>query len=286
MRIATYAFEDLDAELSRPPLAAVRALGTQGIVLSQELWLQLAVEAREAIVMAGAADHVDAAQVRAALQGIPFKKLRMVGPVAEPDARAVPSALAEVLGPWLDTVASAWPSRPPLDRFILSLLAGNPRLLWRALGEISTRGRWAGAHLLPTIQGTVARCDVRMGRAAREALEDPTFHDGRAGVLARASGKRAARRVCELIDAEAETAIGPVELEWGFVGTHVVWQAHASTATGAFSPSASLLAATTAAIATIELVRDADPTARIVSAGTGEEPWLFGGASEEATLVG
>lgn len=286
MRIATYAFEDLDAELSRPPLAATRALGTQGIVLSQELWRMLSVEAREALAMAGADDVVDPARVRAALHGVPFGKLRMVGAVAEPDPRAVPSALAAVLGPWISPVATAWSSLPPLDRFILSLLAGNPRLLWRALAEISTRGRWPGTWSMPTIPSTIARCDLRMGRAAREALDDPTFHSGRAGVLARASGKRAARRLGELIDAEAETAVGPVELEWGVVDKLVVWQAHASTATGAFSPSASLLAATTAAIAMIELVREADPTARIVSAGTAEEPWLFGGASEEATLVG
>jgi hypothetical protein len=119
-------------------------------------------------------------------------------------------------------------------------------------------------------------------------MESPYLHAGRSGVLARASGVRAARRVADVVDTHAETTIGPVELEYGPLrGTGVLWQGHVSTAEGAFSDTASLLAVTTAAVAMIDLLREVDPNACIASATLADEPWLFGreGGDSESTIA-
>jgi molybdenum cofactor biosynthesis enzyme len=154
------------------------------------------------------------------------------------------------------------------------------------MSEIGQRDRWNGSDRLPPIHGMLARCEVRMSDDAYQYLGDYRFHAGRAGVLARASGVRAARWLTDVIDAHAETSVGPVELEWGPMrGGGVLWQAHVSTSEGAFSPTASLLAATTAAVAMVDLVREIDGAAQILGASISDEPWMFGQDDGESTLA-
>ncbi len=282
----TYGFEDISPDLARPPLAAQRALGVAGVRLPPALWTQLSVEAREAIALAGLDDAVNVGNVLALLKGLPFGKFQIGHPVAEPDATNVPRDLATVLGPWLAAVRAGWSHLTSIDRHVLTVLTPNPRLLWRALAEIAQRNRWRGSAGLPAIDGLLARSELRLGRAARESLQDPRFHDGRAGVLARASGVRAARRVADLLDVQAEASIGPVELEWCAPRADaVVWQAHVSTVEGKFSVAGSLIAASTAAIALLDLLLEVDPAASIVETCIADEPWLGGGSQEESTLA-
>jgi molybdenum cofactor biosynthesis enzyme len=154
------------------------------------------------------------------------------------------------------------------------------------MSEIGRIDRWAGSEHLPPIHGLLARCELRISTHAFTHLSDPRFHAGKACVLARAAGVRAARWLGEIVDAHAETAIGPVELEWGPQrGVGVVWQAHVSTAQGAFSPTGSMIAATTAAVAMIDLVRSLDEGAHVTGASVVDEPWMFGQDDAESTIA-
>jgi molybdenum cofactor biosynthesis enzyme len=177
---------------------------------------------------------------------------------------------------------------PALHRYVLAMLAQNPRLLWHALHELAQRGRWAGSDTLPPIQGLLARCDVRISTKTFAYLENPRFHGGRATLLARVAGVRAARKLHELIDRHAHDMVGPVELESGpLANVGLVFQAHVSTAGGAFSEAASLLAATTAAVALIDLLREVDDRVSITAATLTREPWLFGsGETDNETTIG
>src|SRR5262249_719022 len=139
------------------------------------------------------------------------------------------------------------------------MLANNTRLLYRAIAEIALRSRF-GASVLPSRgwTGTLAHADVRMAPEVIAKLQTPELLDGRACILARVAGIRAARWASEILDLHAHVATGPVEV--GFIidpikwPSLVVWQAHVSTIDGQFSPSASLLAAVTAAAALHDMV--------------------------------
>ncbi|MGZ3452382.1 MAG: hypothetical protein ACXWUG_24825 [Polyangiales bacterium] len=283
--MTTFAFEDATQELLNPPLSAQRALGHSGINMPLMVWRSLSLDTRKALVQAGAVDTVDVGSVRAVLRGGALAKVQMTHPLSDPKTARLPNDLEVVLGPWRQLVAYQWASMRGLHRWVLGALASNPRLLWRAMSEIGQIDRWNGSEALPPIHGILARCDVRMSSEAYAALGDARFHGGRAGLLSRASGVRAARRISEVIDAYAEGSVGPVELEFGASRNGALWQAHVSTAQGTFSPTASLLAATTAAVAMIDFVSEIDGTAYIVGAQISDEPWMFGSEDSESTLA-
>lgn len=281
-----FGFEEISHDLARPPLAAQRALSSTGVTMTLPVWRELPVEARQRVASAGLADPVDREAVQSALRGAALKHVQFTHATKDPNPNALPHELEWVLGPWKPLVAYQWPTMRGLHRFVLKTLAGNPRLLWRAMSEIGRIDRWTGSETLPAIHGVLGRCEIRLSTHALAHLTDPRFHAGRAGVLSRAAGVRAARWMGDLVDAHSETAVGPVELEWGPLrGVGVLWQAHVSTAQGEFSPTASLLAATTAAVAMIDLVRPLDEGAAIVGASISDEPWMFGFEDSESTLA-
>jgi molybdenum cofactor biosynthesis enzyme len=281
-----FAFEEVTRDLLNPPIAAQRALAQAGVNMPLSVWRALSFETRQELIQIGGGESVDPNGVRSLLRGISLGKVQMTHPVSDPKTARLPTDLETVLGPWRPLVAYHWPSMRGLHRWVLGALASNPRLLWRAMSEIGHLDRWTGSEVLPPIHGMLARCEVRISTDAYQALGDPRFHAGRAGVLARASGVRAARRLSDVIDAHAEGSVGPVELEWGpHRNVGVLWQAHVSTAQGAFSPTASLLAATTAAVALIDLLREIDGSAQIVGAQISDEPWMFGDEDSESTLA-
>lgn len=286
MQRMVFGFEELSNDLPRPPVAAQRALGAAGVSMPLAAWKALSPQTRLGLAYAGAADVVDREAVLSLLRGGALGKVQLTHPAAEPSPAAPPRELEKVLGPWQRVVKHHWPSMRGLHRYLLALLVGNPRLLWRALNEVASEGGWHGSEALPPMHGLLARCDVRVSTQWFSVLEDPRFHAGRAGVLARAAGVRAARWMSELLDAHADGVVGPVELEWGPLhGVGVVWQAHVSTVQGVFSPAGSLLAATTAAVALVDLLREIDPAAKIVNAAISDEPWLFGAVGSESTLA-
>jgi molybdenum cofactor biosynthesis enzyme len=280
-----FAFEDIPPDLPRPPAAAQRALAISGINMSIAIWQSLNEATRRVLTVAGAGEIVDPNAVRGALRGASFK-VQMRHPISDPSTDFIPQDLEDVLGPWRAHVAFRWRSMPALYRFVLAMLAPNPRLLWHAVNEIAHRGRWAGFDTLPPIHGLLARCEVRISTKTFGYLNDLRFHGGRSTVLARVAGVRAARKLSELIDKHAHDATGRVELESGpLFNVGLLFQAHVSTAGGAFSEAGSLLAATTAAVALIDLLRQVDDRVRITAAGISDEPWLFGGVVDSETTI-
>jgi len=281
-----FAFEEISHDLARPPLSAQRALASAGVSMSLPVWRDLPIETRQRLAYAGLAEVVDTQAVQTSLRGAALKRVQFTHGSKDPSPHALPHELEWVLGPWKPLVAYHWPTMRGLHRFVLTKMAGNGRLLWRAMSEIGKIDRWSGSEALPPIHGMVARCEVRLSTHALTHLTDPRFHGGKAGVLSRAAGVRAARWLGDLIDAHSETAVGPVELEWGPLrGVGILWQSHVSTAEGAFSATGSMLAATTAAVAMIDLVRSLDEGAHVVGASITDEPWMFGFEDSEATLA-
>ena len=280
-----FSFEDMPADLPRPPAAAQRALTISGINMPVAIWLSLSETLRRALMVAGAAEIIDPNAVLGALGGASLK-VQMRHPATEPSRDRVPRDLEEALGPWRGLVAHHWRAMPALHRFILATLATNKRLLWRAMTEFAQRGRWSGSEKLPPIHGLLARCVVQISTETFQYLNDPRFHAGRSTVLARVAGVRAARKLSEIVDRHADEVIGPVELESGpLPAVGLLFQAHVSTASGQFSETGSLLAATTAAVALLDLLREADDQGSITAAGISDEPWLFGSADNETTLA-
>ena len=182
----------------------------------------------------------------------------------------------------------AWAQLRPFERFVLNALRSNTRLLWRALTEI--RGATPGVSW----SGTLARAEVQLrvdGQVRRDVLR-LLAHDlllqGRGLVLAKASGRRAARSAAELFDLHAEATTGVVELDWlvQTAARSVLWQAHASTADGEFFPAASLAAATMAAASLCDMLKEFDPDVELRHARLADEEWIVGAFElEESTII-
>jgi molybdenum cofactor biosynthesis enzyme len=284
-----YAFEELPAELPRPPMAALRALFQTGVVVSPAGWQSVPLEVRSAFVLEGARGLVQVAAVKELLKRVPPRYLKLVPASSDPDPDQVPPALVKALGPTRPLSVTAWRSLRALDRCVLASLAANTRLLWRALDEILGHAGMPGARRDAKWTGALARCELMVRRSTLDRLLSTRFLDGRALVLARVAGIRSARKISDIFDLQAETASGPIELDWKLDRDKeaVLWQAHVSTWDGAFFPAASLLASTTAAAALCDMVKDFDPTCRIAEAALREEGWLVGGDAgpEEATVL-
>ncbi len=271
--------EDLADDLPRPPLAAVRFFRAAGLKLSLKAWAELATDVRWAIAKEGSRDVVDRHVARSLIRHIPMRHVELIGIGMVPDLEPIPG-VAEALGApdsWLQTT---WPTLRPFHRFVLNVLRGNRRLLWRAYAEIqgvnvTRHDGWHGqlAH---------AEVEIRAGDPVRrellELLVTERLLEGRALLLARTSGVRVARRAGEIFDLYSEVTTGVVEVDWSVdvPSRSVLWQAHVSTHLGGFSPIASLAAATTAAVCLADMLKEFDPLVRVREARIVDEAWAVG----------
>jgi molybdenum cofactor biosynthesis enzyme len=283
-----YAFEEIGGDYARPPMAALRALLAGGIVLSPSGWVGLSVDARHGLAFEGMRDDVNVAVVRSYLRGISLGEVKMVGSARVVDANEPPPELRRALHGARLISSEEWRSLRALDRFVLCALAGNSRVYGRALDEILTRvGRPGAAHAAWV--GPLAHVELRVDGPAISRLDAPDFMEGRAYVLARVAGVRAARQYPEIFDRHG-AGIGIVELDASprRDAEIVLWQAHVSSWDGEFAAGAALAAATSAAIAIFDAVRGACPRAAIVSAGIREEAWQVGNPlfADDATEFG
>ncbi|MBK7584252.1 MAG: hypothetical protein IPI67_29125 [Myxococcales bacterium] len=284
-----YVFEDIsEADLSRTPLAALRAMRLAGVTLSRAGWLSMSAELRRDLVLAGAADAVELSRIQKLMNAAPIREMKLIASIPDPPTDEVPQAVGHALGPGRSVSLELWRALSGLDRYVLALLANNTRLFWRALQEMALSRREVG-QLLPSFgwTGTLARAEVRMSGETLTQLRSPLFMDGRAFVLARVAGIRAARWASEILDLHAANPTGAVELGHSFDlqrADMLVWQAHVSTVEGQFSPSASLLAVATASAALADMLTRAGSTFMIESIGLSTEPWRADDTEDDVTI--
>ncbi len=286
---AVFAFEEMDDQLSRPPLAAVRALHAAGVAPKPEGWAASPVPLRKALAVQGSQYHLDLVAIRGLASQIPPRFVALVGPRKEADPSAVPAHVVRGLEQVHSLTDAQWQKLHPFERFAMETLAANTRLLWRVLDEMSKLpghqlfDLTAGQHWV----GQLARCDVKAGTKAFAAMAAKKVLEGRAIDLARATGRRVARRAPELFDTLSDRAVGPVEIECtaNLGQGMMIWQAHVSSDAGEFLFEASLVAASAAAIALCGMLRSFDPNARVTTAELKEEPWRGEVGEDESTQV-
>jgi molybdenum cofactor biosynthesis enzyme len=274
-----YAFEDVPEDLPRPPMAAMRAFLAAGVVLSPRGWLALTLDGRRTFLVAGSQPIIDAVGVQAALRHATVSEVRLVPRVLDPNPNVIPESLVAALGPHGRMTNATWAQLRPVDRYVLATLALNTRLLFRAINEILPD---TNADDLPW-KAAVAHVELVMHPKTTERLKSPGFLDGRAFMLARVAGVRAARRAQETFDLRSERATGTIELDWAPLDEPgaLLWQAHVSAWDGSFFPAAALIAASTAAVALADMVAEDDKAVGIRDARIAEEPWMVGGESRE-----
>lgn len=286
----SYAFEELTQELSRPPKSAMRAMFCAGIMLSPKGWQSLSVDTRQALAVAGMHDAINEAMVRQLLNEASPSCMKMVPRLQDPPRHELPKGLLGALGLMRTITIEEWAALSTLDRFVLDSLSHNTRLLWRAVEEIARKPD-SPLRRLPSKpwSGALARCEVFVRPEARQQMLSPKFLGGRATLLARAAGVRAARRAARFFDLQVEVVTGPTELDWAISRSSgvMLWQGHVSTWDADFFPAASLLAVSTAAVAVYDMIKDIDPHAFITGAGIAEESWKVGTSDEreEATAL-
>lgn len=284
-----FRFEDITDDLPRPPLSALRFFRRAGVKIALRTWLKLPVDVRWAMAAEGARDEVDEAVARALLRHVSLRELELIGEPRYSESSPV-SGLVESLGLGERWRANGWPALRPFERFVLNHLSGNPRLLWRAFEEIS------GLAASPASEwsGLVAHAEVKI-RAEKEVKRDlirllhaEQLLDGRALLLARTSGVRAARSAGDIFDLYSDLTPGTIELDWRVreAQSTVLWQSHVSTHVGDFFPVASLLAATTAAVCLYDMIKEFDPDAQVERGRLVHEAWEVGKfAWDEATQL-
>lgn len=275
-----YAFEDISIDLARQPLAALRALRAVGVALSPQGWSALSASSRFHLCQLGTSQSFDEDAVQEALRGLDMRRVRMVTRVA---ANPEPAAATQHLLASLKAPPELWARVDALDRWVLRALSEglNSRLFQRAYAEIVRRN---GVQTrMPDVTAPIARCELALSGAARAVVASPYLEGGRAVVLARASGLRAARAAPTVLDALAEEELGPIELGATMWRDRVLWQAHASSVEGAFIGAASLIAVTAAAVALLEMVSRAETPlfGGIALAEVREDVWVVGGDDEE-----
>ncbi len=281
-----YGFEEIGPDLARPPMAARRALLCAGVSVPLETWQSLPIEIRRALVDEGTRPAVSEINVKNSVSPV-LKRIRFMGPVKDPPLDAIPPSVFESLRSFRPITVEEWRRLTPLDRYILVALSGNSRLLYRAMEEVGT-GILSSVKLRPWI-GPLARATVQAQVPALAELSAGHLMDGKALVLSRAAGVRAARRAHEILDGYGEKYAGPVELDSRIdLGEgHVVLQAHVSTVDGEFFGAASVLAVAAAAAAMRDALSVRDARATIEQVGLREEAWSVGISAfgEEATAV-
>ncbi len=260
-------------------MAAMRAFLAAGVVLSPRGWTALTLDGRRTFLVAGSQPIIDAVGVQAALRHATVSEVRLVPRVLDPNPNQIPDGLINALGPHGRMTNATWAQLRPIDRYVLATLALNTRLLFRALSEILPDAQ----SLNQPWKAAVAHVEITMHPKSAERLRAPGFLDGRAFMLARVAGVRAARRAQETFDLRSERATGTIELDWGPLdepGT-ILWQAHVSSWDGGFYAAASLVAASTAAVALADMIAEEDKTVSIRDARIAEEPWMVGGDTRE-----
>jgi hypothetical protein len=284
-----YAFEEIGPDLPRPPLAARRALLVSGVAVPLDTWQSLPLPARQTIAQEGTKDAVSEFVVKNAVSPV-LKRIRFMAPVKDPPIDSIPQSVVEALRAVRPITAPEWRQLSPLDRYALLALSGNSRLLYRAIEEMTTgpASTLSGVKLRPWV-GPLAHAEVHMSRVAFGDLAAGNVQGGKALVLARAAGVRAARAARDVIDGYAEKWAGPVELDARLdveTGGYM-WQAHVSTADGEFFGAASVLAAATAAVALRDAIAPRDPTASVSGVVLKEATWSVGSGEfgDEATVT-
>lgn len=282
-----FAFEDLGNDLPRPPLSAIRFFRRSGIKLGLRSWQGLGIEVRWAMATEGSRNDIDPHIAKTLVRAIPLRDLELVDDRTTPEGEPAPG-LSESLGQPSDWTTRVWPTLPPFHRFVLNVLRNNKRLLWRAYAEM------LGLRMLrDDWRGPVAHTELLLnsgGEAPRELLRllaTERLLDGRGLLLARASGRRAARQAGELFDLHSDVATGAVELDWAVqipTGT-VLWQAHVSTHTGEFHSAASLVASTVAAVSLFDMLKTFDVRPVLREAKIVEEEWQVGRLDGEASTA-
>ena len=260
-------------------MAAMRAFLAAGVVLSPRGWLALTIDARRTFLVAGSQPIIDAVGVQAQLRHATVSEVRLVPRVLDPNPNEIPESLVNALGPHGRMTNATWAQLRPVDRYVLATLALNTRLLFRAVTEIlpdtpSSDQVWKAA---------VAHVEMTMHPRSVDRLRSPQFLDGRAFMLARVAGVRAARRAQETFDLRSEQAAGTIELDWTPLAEpgSILWQAHVSTWDGGFFAAAALTAANTAAVAIADMIAEDDKTVTIRESRIADEPWLVGSDSRE-----
>jgi len=284
-RAPVLACEDLADDLPRPPLAAIRFFRVAGLKLSLKAWAELPPDVRRAIAREGSRDVVDRHVARSLVRHIPMRHVELIGASSVPDSEPLPG-VADALGAPESWLRTTWPRLQPFHRFVLNALRGNRRLLWRAYAEIQginvrRHDGWRGslAH---------AEVEIRAGDPVRrdllELLATERLLEGKALLLARASGLRVARRAGEIFDLYSDVTTGVVELDWSVEpqACSVLWQAHVSSHLGGFLPIASLAAATMAAVCLADMLKEFDPLVRVREARIVDEAWAVGKFEVEA----
>jgi len=281
-----YAFEEIGPDLPRPPMAARRALLGAGVSMPLDTWQTLPIEIRRGLVEEGTRDVISDVNVKNAVSPV-LKRIRFMGPVKDPPLDVIPTPVNDALRNFRPLIVDEWRRLRPLDRYVLVALVGNSRLLWRALEELAG-GQLSSVKLRPWI-GPLARAEVKMNMQALSELSGGLLMGGKALVLARTAGVRAARHAHEILDGYAEKYAGPVELDSriDLQEGACVFQAHVSTADGEFFGAASVFAVATAAAALRDAVSSRDPKATIEHVTLREEAWSVGSAAfgDEATVA-
>ncbi len=273
-----YSFEEIGPDLPRPPLAARRALLCSGVAVPLDTWQTLPLPARQTILQEGMKDAVSEFVVKNAVSPV-LKRIRFMGPVKDPPIDTIPQPVIEALRAVRPITPPEWKNLSPLDRYTLLALSGNSRLLYRAIEEMTTgpQSTLSGVKLRPWV-GPLAHAEVHMSRVAFGDLAAGNVQGGKALVLARAAGVRAARAAHDLVDGYAEKWAGPVEVDARLdveTGGYV-WQAHVSTTDGEFFAAASVLAASTAAVALRDAIAARDPSASVGGVLLKEATWSVG----------
>jgi len=271
-----YSFEGLTEDLPRPSMAAIRGLLSAGVLVSARAWQELPVATRQEFARQGAHERIDPQAIAELLKSVPVSQLKLIGKKGDPSADHPSPELLAALGRVRQVTLADWKGLRALDRYVLEGLVKNTRLLWRAIDEMLPSRALAAMAGPPS--GAVARCEIKMRPEVLEAIMTPGFQDGRAFLLGSVAGRRAARRAAELLDLQAESTVGPVEIDWGVrrEDSTVFWQAHVSAWDGTFFPAAALLAATAAAVAILDMVKALDPEAALTTARVKDEPWEAG----------
>ncbi len=284
-----YAFEEIGSDLARPPLAARRAMLSSGVAVAVDTWQEMPLPARQQIVQEGTKEKASEFVVKNAVSPV-LKRVRFMSPVKDPPSDAIPPAVVDALRTVRPLTAAEWQRLTPLDRYALVALSSNSRLLYRAIEEMTAgpASTLSSVKLRPWV-GPLAHAEVKMARAALGEIASGTLQGGKAIVLARAAGVRAARMANEVIDGIAEKYAGPVELDARLdaeIGSYV-WQAHVSTAEGEFFAAASVLAAATAAVALRDAIASRDPAATVGDVALREATWSVGSGAfgDEATVA-
>lgn len=284
-----YRFDGVDERLDLVPLAARRALDRAGLKLSLDGWRTLSLEARRAIVQAGSGHVVDITPVTASAQRAQPPPQR-IEPIHDPPADAPPAQVRAAFTGGLALETPVWAALSPLDRYALAKVAASNRPEWIHAAYDEVVGASAASTQLspggqvrmvdvaqrdPTLRRAVAESSVRMSSDALARFQSADAPKGNVGATARLAGIMAAKRTPDLLPLCHPVALTHVDIDLT-VDQHdravrIVAEVEAVDRTGVEMEA--LLAASTAALAVYDMLKDFDlsmsigPTRLVVQSG-------------------